>query len=76
MKYIYTLIDRDGGIIAQSSDLYDTPKEADKAGKRHIDDPRYGKKALRIAVVGTGHLRQDATNANGLTLLTIKIGGF
>jgi len=42
MKYAYTVLDRDGGIIAQSDDLYDTPREADLAGECHIDDPRYG----------------------------------
>jgi len=42
MKYVYTLIDRDGGIIAQSYDLYDTPQEAENAADFYIDDPRYG----------------------------------
>jgi len=42
MKYGYTVLDRDGGIIAQSDELYDTPQEADKAGEFYIDDPRYG----------------------------------
>jgi len=42
MKYAYTVLDRDGGIIAHSYDLYDTWEEADHAADFYIDDPRYG----------------------------------
>jgi len=42
MKYVYTVLDRDGGIIAQSDDLYDTYDAAYLAGWFWDDDPRYG----------------------------------
>mgnify|MGYP000509295943 FL=1 len=41
-KYYLTVYDRDGEVIAEEGEGYDTYKEADMAGGFHIDDPRYG----------------------------------
>lgn len=43
MKYITVVYDRDGDIINYPEDYeYDTWEEADRAGDRFIDNPRYG----------------------------------
>jgi hypothetical protein len=42
MKYMVTVLDRDGGIIPGPEELYDTPEDADRAGEFYVDDPRYG----------------------------------